>query len=85
MAHGSLSTLNILVTSTNWVYITDFASHLKPTNLPLHDPDDFYYFFDSGGVFRVYSGLILHSMNITIEIWSRGWKRRVLRCPGALL
>ncbi|KIM24835.1 hypothetical protein M408DRAFT_227086 [Serendipita vermifera MAFF 305830] len=49
VAHGSLSTLNILVTSSNWVYITDFASNLKPTNLPLHDPDDFYYFFDSGG------------------------------------
>jgi phosphoinositide-3-kinase regulatory subunit 4 len=49
VAHGSLSTLNILITSSNWVYITDFASQLKPTNLPLHDPDDFYYFFDSGG------------------------------------
>jgi len=49
VAHGSLSTLNILVTSSNWVYITDFASHLKPTYLPLHDPDDFYYYFDSGG------------------------------------
>ena len=49
VAHGSLSTLNILVTSSNWVYITDFASNLKPTYLPLHDPDDFYYYFDSGG------------------------------------
>lgn len=52
IAHGSLSTTNILITSSNWVYITDFASNLKPTNLPLHDPDDFYYFFDSGGVNR---------------------------------
>jgi phosphoinositide-3-kinase regulatory subunit 4 len=31
------------------VYITDFASSLKPTNLPLNDPDDFYYFFDASG------------------------------------
>ncbi|TFL03877.1 hypothetical protein BDV98DRAFT_525538, partial [Pterulicium gracile] len=46
--HGDVKTENILVTSWNWVYITDFASY-KPTYLPLDDPSDFSFYFDTSG------------------------------------
>ncbi|KAF8653642.1 hypothetical protein AX16_003794 [Volvariella volvacea WC 439] len=48
VAHGDIKCENILVTSWNWVYISDFAS-TKPTYLPLDDPADFSYFFDTSG------------------------------------
>lgn len=38
----------MLITSWNWAYLTDFASY-KPTYLPLDDPADFSFFFDSSG------------------------------------
>jgi len=46
VAHGDIKTENILVTSWNWVYLTDFAS-FKPVYLPLDDPSTFSYFFDT--------------------------------------
>lgn len=46
--HGDIKSTNILVTSSNWVYLTDFAS-FKPTRLPLDDPSDFSFFFDTTG------------------------------------
>lgn len=48
VAHGDIKSENILVTSWNWVYITDFAS-FKPTFLPLDNPSDFAYFYDTSG------------------------------------
>lgn len=48
VSHGDIKSENILVTSWNWVYITDFASY-KPTFLPLDDPSDFAYYFDTSG------------------------------------
>lgn len=47
-SHGDIKSENILVTSWNWVYLTDFASY-KPTYLPLDDPSDFSFFFDTSG------------------------------------
>lgn len=46
--HGDIKSENILVTSWNWVYLSDFASY-KPTYLPLDDPSDFSFFFDMSG------------------------------------
>lgn len=46
--HGDIKSTNVLVTSSNWVYLTDFASY-KPTRLPLDDPSDFSFFFDTTG------------------------------------
>ncbi|KAI0729483.1 hypothetical protein C8Q72DRAFT_307334 [Fomitopsis betulina] len=46
--HGDIKSENILVTSWNWIYLTDFASY-KPTYLPLDDPSDFSFFFDTSG------------------------------------
>ena len=37
--HGDIKSENILVTSWNWIYLTDFASY-KPTYLLLDDPAD---------------------------------------------
>jgi phosphoinositide-3-kinase regulatory subunit 4 len=46
--HGDIKSENILVTSWNWIYLTDFASY-KPSYLPLDDPADFSFFFDMSG------------------------------------
>ncbi|KAG6877788.1 hypothetical protein C0993_003882 [Termitomyces sp. T159_Od127] len=48
LSHGDIKSQNILVTSWNWVYLSDFASY-KPTYLPLDDPADFSFFFDTSG------------------------------------
>ncbi|CAO1632756.1 unnamed protein product [Sympodiomycopsis kandeliae] len=47
--HGDLKSENILVTSSMSVYVTDFAASFKPTYLPLDDPADFSFFFDTSG------------------------------------
>lgn len=49
ISHGDIKSSNILVTSWNWVYVTDFATTYKPTYLPLDDPADFAFFFDTAG------------------------------------
>ena len=46
--HGDIKTENVLVTSWNWIYLSDFAS-FKPTYLPADNPADFSYFFDTSG------------------------------------
>ncbi|TFK75636.1 ARM repeat-containing protein [Pluteus cervinus] len=46
--HGDIKSENILVTSWNWVYLSDFAS-FKPTYLPLDDPSDYSFYFDTSG------------------------------------
>src|SRR5258708_2966229 len=48
VAHGDIKSENILVTSWNWVYITDFASY-KPVYLPEDDPADYSFYFDTSG------------------------------------
>lgn len=48
ISHGDIKSQNVLVTSWNWVYLSDFASY-KPTYLPLDDPADFSFFFDTSG------------------------------------
>eukprot|EP00794_Sanderia_malayensis_P015350 gene15350-16926_t len=44
--HGDIKAENILVTSWNWVLLTDLAS-FKPVCLPVDNPADFNYFFDT--------------------------------------
>lgn len=46
--HGDIKAENILVTSWNWIYLSDFAE-FKPTHLPEDNPADFSYFFDTSG------------------------------------
>ncbi|MFH4975365.1 hypothetical protein AB6A40_002074 [Gnathostoma spinigerum] len=46
VCHGDLKTQNILVSSSSWVQITDFASY-KPAVIPSDDPSHFTFFFDT--------------------------------------
>lgn len=47
--HGDIKAQNVVVTSWNWLYLTDFSSAFKPVMLPDGNPGDFSYFFDSSG------------------------------------
>ncbi|KAL9004225.1 MAG: hypothetical protein Q9188_002945 [Gyalolechia gomerana] len=47
--HGDIKTENVLVTSWNWLYLTDFSSCYKKTRLPEENPADFSYYFDTSG------------------------------------
>lgn len=44
--HGDIKSENVLVTSWNWVYLSDFAS-FKPVYLPEDDPSQFSLYFDT--------------------------------------
>ena len=44
--HGDLKIENIVLTSWNWVFITD-AAGFKPTRMPINDPSFFSYFFEN--------------------------------------
>ncbi|KAI0022652.1 hypothetical protein F4780DRAFT_769584 [Xylariomycetidae sp. FL0641] len=45
--HGDIKTENVMVTSWNWLYLTDFTGSFKPTKLPDNNPGTYSYFFDS--------------------------------------
>ena len=47
VAHGDIKSENVLVQSDLTVLLTDFSSSFKPTYLPLDDPSDFSFFFDT--------------------------------------
>ena len=49
MYHGDIKTENVLVTSWNWLYLTDFSSSFKKTYLPEDNPADFSFYFDTSG------------------------------------
>ncbi|CAG0883408.1 unnamed protein product [Darwinula stevensoni] len=53
VCHGDLKLENVMVTSWLWVFLADFAS-FKPTFLPLDNPADFAYFFDTSGKRKCY-------------------------------
>lgn len=53
ICHGDIKCENVLVTSWNWLYLADYAS-FKPTFLPVDNPADFSFFFDTGGRRRCY-------------------------------
>ncbi|KAF8792794.1 Phosphoinositide 3-kinase regulatory subunit 4 like protein [Argiope bruennichi] len=44
--HGDIKLENIMITSWNWVLLTDFASY-KPTHLFVDNPAEYSYFFDT--------------------------------------
>lgn len=46
ICHGDIKLENILITSWNWILLSDFAS-FKPTYLPIDNPADYSYFFDT--------------------------------------
>ncbi|KAH3680281.1 hypothetical protein WICPIJ_008339, partial [Wickerhamomyces pijperi] len=46
IVHGDLKTENVLVTTWNWVLLSDFSS-FKPVYLPIDNPGIFSFYFDS--------------------------------------
>lgn len=46
VCHGDIKSQNVLVSSWNWLWLTDFAT-FKPSTLPYDNPADFSYYFDS--------------------------------------
>jgi phosphoinositide-3-kinase regulatory subunit 4 len=44
--HGDIKSENVMATSWNWVYLSDFAP-FKPVFLPENDPSQFSFFFDT--------------------------------------
>lgn len=48
VSHGDIKIDNVLLTSWNWVYLSDYAT-FKPTQLPADNPAAFSYFFDISG------------------------------------
>eukprot|EP00879_Flechtneria_rotunda_P006900 GHRR01007246.1.p1 GENE.GHRR01007246.1~~GHRR01007246.1.p1 ORF type:complete len:991 (+),score=385.20 GHRR01007246.1:2403-5375(+) len=53
VGHGDIKCENVMLTSWNWLFLTDFASY-KPTYLPADNPADFSYYFDTGSRRRCY-------------------------------
>ena len=47
VAHGDIKSENVLINSDLTLLLTDFSSSFKPTYLPLDDPSDFSFFFDT--------------------------------------
>jgi phosphoinositide-3-kinase regulatory subunit 4 len=47
--HGDIKSENTLVTSWNWLYLTDYSSPIKPVLLPDDNPGDFSFYFDTSG------------------------------------
>lgn len=45
--HGDLKLENFMVTSSNWLLLTDFANYMKPTFIPKDNPNQFLFYFDS--------------------------------------
>ncbi|TKX27648.1 serine/threonine-protein kinase-2 [Elsinoe australis] len=45
--HGDIKTENMLVTSWNWLYLTDFAASIKPHFLPEDNPVDYTLYYDT--------------------------------------
>jgi phosphoinositide-3-kinase regulatory subunit 4 len=45
--HGDIKTENVVITSWNWAFLTDFAFY-KPTFLPADNPADYHFYFDVG-------------------------------------
>ena len=52
--HGDIKCENVLVTSWNWIYLSDFACAYKPTYIPADNPADFSFYFDAGSRRRCY-------------------------------
>lgn len=55
IVHGDIKPENVMVTTSNWVILTDFMP-FKPAQVPDDDPTDFQYYFDCMGRHRCYLG-----------------------------
>ncbi|CDO92553.1 unnamed protein product [Kluyveromyces dobzhanskii CBS 2104] len=47
ITHGDIKTENIMVTSYNWLILTDFSEYIKPKYLPEDNPGEYAFYFDT--------------------------------------
>lgn len=47
ITHGDIKTENIMVTSWNWLILSDFSSYIKPVHIPDDNPGEFSFYFDT--------------------------------------
>lgn len=47
ITHGDIKTENIMVTSSNWLILTDFSEYIKPKYLPEDNPGEYAFYFDT--------------------------------------
>lgn len=47
--HGDLKLENFLITSWNWLLLSDFSNLLKPTYIPEDNPNQYSFYFDTSG------------------------------------
>lgn len=45
--HGDIKLENIMVSSSNWILLTDFSSYTKPVYIPDDNPNQFSFYFDT--------------------------------------
>lgn len=45
--HGDIKTENLLLTSWDWVVLSDFCSNIKPAYIPDDNPGEFSFYFDT--------------------------------------
>jgi phosphoinositide-3-kinase regulatory subunit 4 len=84
VAHGDIKSENVLITSDLTVLLTDFSSSFKPTFLPLDDPSDFSFFFDTSARRTCYiaperffeSGSRLAKEKLAAASQQEGWGKR---------
>ena len=49
ICHGDIKLENLMVSTSNWLTLVDFSSHLKPIYLPEDNPNQFFFYFDTSG------------------------------------
>ena len=47
--HGDIKLENVLVSSCNWIALSDFSGNIKPTFIPEDNPNQFSFYFDTNG------------------------------------
>lgn len=81
VCHGDIKLDNVLLTSWNWVFLTDFAS-FKPTRIPVDNPAAFSFFFDTSGRQGLSSGSFMPQTTMSHLTWRCPFQRVTLRPRG---
>ncbi|PVV00192.1 hypothetical protein BB560_005390 [Smittium megazygosporum] len=66
IVHGDLKLENVLLTSWNWIFLSDFA-FFKPVFIPSYDPTEFAFFFDLSSRRACYNGGLFSSNTNTLQ------------------
>lgn len=94
--HGDIKTENLLLTSWDWVVLSDFCSNIKPAYIPDDNPGEFSFYFDTSKRRACYlapekfdsakaSGDGVHQATKEMDIFSLGCCIAELYLDGAAL